>query len=255
MDIITFTLGEFSELEIYPVADIHLGDPKTDEGLFSRFTAHILKEPNRFLILNGDLVNNAIKTSVSNVYNETMRPKEQKWAMVNYLKPLKDRIICIIPGNHEERNTRDVDNDITEDIAELIGVHDRYRENGAYVNIRFGKDNQHGHKISYTGYIVHGKGGGRRAGAPANTLELLPLLFIADFYVIGHMHRRLGFKNVYFKPNAIFSQLEQCERAFVISSPWQDYGGYAQRGLYTPQVKGAKPMILNGKVKDIEIRI
>lgn len=254
MKIITIPLGDFDELEVYPVADVHLGDPKTDEGMFSRFTNMILQQPNRYLILNGDLINNAIKTSVSNVYNETMRPKEQKWAIVNYLKPLRDRILCIIPGNHEERNTKDVDNDITEDIAELIGVHDRYRENAAYINIQFGKD-YHGRKLSYTGYIVHGVGGGKRAGAPANILEMLPLSFVADFYVIGHLHRRLGFKNVYYRPNSIWTQLEEFERAFVISSPWQDFGGYAQRKLYTPQGKGTRPLILNGKVKEMEIRI
>lgn len=254
MDIITIPLGEFDELEVYPVADVHLGDPKTDEGMFSRFTAFILKEPNRYIILNGDLINNAIKSSVSNVYNEVISPKHQKYVMADYLRPLKDRILCMVPGNHEERNTKDVDNDITEDIAHLIGCQDRYRENGAYLNIQFGKD-AHGRKLSYTGYVVHGVGGGKRAGAPANVLEMLPLSYIADFYVIGHMHRRLGFKNSYFRPNATWTRLEQFERAFTIASPWQDFGGYAQRKLYTPQVKGAKPMILSGKSKDIEIRI
>lgn len=254
MDIITTRLGEFSELEVYPVSDIHLGDPKTDEGLFTRFTAFILKEPNRYMILNGDLINNATRTSVSNTYNELYSPHNQKYYMADLLKPLKDRILCIVPGNHEERSKKDVDNDITQDIAYMIGCSEKYSENGAYINIQFGKD-RHGRYLSYTGYIVHGAGGGKRAGSPANTLEMLPLSFIADFYVMGHVHRRLGFKNTYFKPNATWTRLEQFERAFVISSPWQDYGGYAQRKLYTPQVKGAKPLVLSGRKKEMEIRL
>jgi predicted phosphodiesterase len=254
LNIITVNLGSFESIEVYPLADTHLGDPKTDEELFNGFTRFILSEPNRFLILDGDLINNAIKTSVSNVYNEKYSPKNQKYMMIDLLKPLRDRILCIVPGNHEERNSKDVDNDITYDIAYAIGREDRYGDNAAYINIQFGND-RHGRYLSYTGYIVHGVGGGKRAGAPANVLELLPLSFIADFYVIGHMHRRLGFKNSYFRPNATWDRLEQHERAFVIASPWQDYGGYAQRKLYTPQVKGAKPMILNGRTKDIEIRL
>jgi hypothetical protein len=174
--------------------------------------------------------------------------------MVNYLKPLRDGILCIIPGNHEERNTKDVDNDITRDIAIMIGREDRYRENAAYINVQFGKDAHHNH-LSYTGYIVHGVGGGKRAGAPANILEMMPLSFIADFYVIGHLHRRLGFKNVYYRPNAQFNRLEQHERAFVIAAPWQEFGGYAQRKLYVPSGAGCKPLILSGKKKEMEIRI
>ncbi|HNX82758.1 MAG TPA: metallophosphoesterase [Candidatus Omnitrophota bacterium] len=254
MDIITIPLGEFDELEVYPLADVHFGDPKTDEGLFKRFIQFILDASNRYVILNGDLINNALKSSVSNVYNEQYSPKEQKYMMVELLKPIKDRILCIVPGNHEERSSKDSDTDITKDIAYMIGCEDRYRENGAYINIQFGKD-RHGRYLSYTGYIVHGVGGGKRAGAPANVLEMMPLSFMADFYVIAHMHRRLGFKNSYFAPNATWDRLEQKERAYVIASPWQDYGGYAQRKMYTPQVKGAKPLILSGKVKDIEIRI
>lgn len=252
MDIITVTLGEFETLEVFPLADVHIGDPKTDEGLFSRFTAYVLQKPNRYLLIDGDLINNAITTSVSNTYNEKMSPNKQKYIMTDYLKPLKERILCMVPGNHEERSTKAVDNNIVEDIAYNIGCMDKYKENGAYVNLRFGKD-RHLHKISYSFYVVHGAGGGKRAGTPLNTLEMLPLTVQADIYIMGHVHRRAGFKNTYFKPTGHWDRLEQCERAFVVASPWQDFGGYAQRKLYTPTVKGAKPLILSGKDKNVDI--
>lgn len=254
MEIITRRLGGFGELEVYPVSDVHLGDPKTDEALFEAFTKHILLEPNRFVILNGDLINNAIKTSVSNVYNEKYSPKIQKYMMIDYLKPLTERILCIVPGNHEARNSKEVDNDITYDMAYALGLTDYYCENGAYINIQFGND-RHGRHLSYTGYIVHGKGGGRNAGSSLAVLEKLSMVCIADFYVMGHTHQCEGCKKAYFRPNATWDKLEYHERALVISRPWQDYGGYAQRSLYTPTVKGAKPMILNGRRKDIEVRL
>ena len=232
LDIITTPLGAFDSLEVYPVADLHIGDAKTDEELFKWFIKSVEAQPNRYIILAGDLVNNAIKSSVSNVYREKYSPNEQKYMIVEWLRPISDRILCIVPGNHEERNSKDVDNDITKDIAYMLGIQDRYRENGAYINIQFGRD-IHGRHLSYTGYIVHGIGGGKTAGAPANILEKLPLTCIADFYIIGHIHRKLAFKNTYFRPNALYERLEQHERAFVIASPWQDYGGYAQMKLYS----------------------
>lgn len=254
MDILTIKLPNYDTLEVYPIADIHLGDPKTDEELFKSFLKFILAKPNRYVILDGDLINNAIKTSVSNVYNEKYSPKDQKHMMCEFLRPIKDRILCMVLGNHESRSLKDVDNDIMEDIAYRLGIEDRYNENGIYLNIQFGKDT-HGRYLSYTGYIVHGIGGGKSAGAPANILEKLPLSFIADFYIIGHLHRKLAFKNTYFRPNATYDRLEQFERAFVIAAPWQDFGGYAQRKLYTPQSKGASVLILNGRTKGMEILI
>jgi len=233
---------------------LHWGDPKTDEKLFKLFLKHIMSANNRYLVVNGDMINNAIKTSVSNVYNEKYPPGEQKYMLIELLRPVADRIICITPGNHEARSLKDVDLDITKDIAYGIGVEDRYRENGAYCNIQFGKDRHH-HHLSYTGYITHGIGGGRSAGAPANILEKMPLMVEADFYIIAHVHKKLTFKNTYLKPNSIYSRLEQFERAFMVSPPWQDYGGYAQRKMYTPQSKGWIKLILNGKTKGMKIEI
>lgn len=253
-EIITVNLGNHETLEVYPLADVHLGDPKTDEECFKNFIKHIEKEKNRYVIIAGDMINNAIKTSVSNVYNEKYSPKEQKYLMAEMLKPIKDRILCLLSGNHEDRSIKEVDNDIIEDISHILGIQEKFRENGAYINIQFGKDT-HGRYLSYTGYIVHGIGGGKSAGAPANILEKLPLSFQADFYVIAHLHRSLGFKNSYFKPNATWERLEQFERAFIIASHWQDYGGYAQRKLYTPQTKGANLLVLNGRKKGMEIRL
>jgi hypothetical protein len=254
MDIITIPLGEHPELEVYPLADVHLGDPKTDEEMFKAFAKNILKEDNRFIIINGDLINNAIKTSVSNPYNEKYSPDEQKDMMTDYLMPLKDRILCMVPGNHEERSSKETDCHIIKDIAYRINKKDRYRENGAYINIQFGRD-RHGRKLSYAGYIVHGKGGGKKVGSGLAVLQDVTLICDADFYVMGHIHHCEGGKLVYLKPNSIWTKLERFERALVISRPWQDYGGYAQRFLYSPQVKGAKPIILSGRTKDMEIRL
>ena len=61
-------------------------------------------------------MNNATKTSVSNVYAETMRPREQKRKLVEMLTPLRDKILVATPGNHERRSIRDVDEDPMYDI-------------------------------------------------------------------------------------------------------------------------------------------
>lgn len=130
---------EFNTLEIYPLTDLHIGDKKTDVKIFREFINFIKAEPNRYVTVQGDLMNNATKSSVSNVYEEIMNPQEQKKWLIVELREIKDRILCIVPGNHEERSTKDVDNHPLEDVAIALGLEDLYFHDGAFVKVSFGK--------------------------------------------------------------------------------------------------------------------
>jgi hypothetical protein len=67
------TLGEEVEsAEILPLSDFHIGDPGFNERALKDYLAYILGGENRFILLNGDILNNATKASVSDIYAETM---------------------------------------------------------------------------------------------------------------------------------------------------------------------------------------
>ena len=128
-----------------------------------------MKEENSYIILGGDLINNGIKSSVSNVYDETMRPREQKKLLVEMLSPLKDRILCAVSGNHERRSSREVDDDIIYDVMCKLDIEDVYRENLAFLKIQFGTARSDG-KVNptYVICITHGTGSGIMTGASVN---------------------------------------------------------------------------------------
>ena len=65
-------------IKIYPISDVHLGALEHMERQWSQFCIDLMNEPNAYITLGGDLINNATRTSVSNVFDETMRPREQK---------------------------------------------------------------------------------------------------------------------------------------------------------------------------------
>ena len=56
----------------------------------------VSERDNVFVILNGDLMNNATKTSISDSYSETHSPMEQVKLAVSLLKPIKDKILSIV---------------------------------------------------------------------------------------------------------------------------------------------------------------
>lgn len=242
----------FDTLEIYPLMDLHIGDEKTDEVLFHKFIAHILAEPNRFVTLQGDLMNNAIKTSVSNVYNETMNPHEQKKWLINELRPIRDRILCIVPGNHENRNTKDVDNRPMEDLAMVLGLDDLYAQNGAFIKVSFGKGDN-GKRRTYVLACIHGYGGGTKPGAAANRIEdFLYTMEGVDVIIMGHVHKKLAGAPSKLVVDPRNNTISTKAVLWVIASAWQNYGGYGFRMMLRPGTKGKTPITLHAKQRQID---
>lgn len=240
--------GEFDTLELYPLSDLHIGDPLVDQKAFDQFCKMILAAPNRYLLSMGDLMNNNLKSSVGSCYEDNMRPKDQKAWLKENLRPLKDRFLLFMQGNHEARSERDADNNITEDIAESLGKRELCRTDEAILKITFGKK-ENGKRNCYSGYAIHGNGGGKRPGGVVNNIELLGLSIDADFYVMGHAHRKIAYKSGFRRIDTQNNKVLMVERLFVVSSAWTSFGGYAARKMLIPSAKGSVPIILHGREK------
>lgn len=258
MNIITHDLSkEFKTLEIYPLCDLHVGDDKTDLKLFDNFKKYILEKENRFLILNGDLMNNAIKSSVSNVYKETLSPHEQKKWLIQELRPLKNRILGITSGNHEARTKKESDVDLTEDIAFALGLENIYDYNCIFVKVRFGKLlGKEKKPVTYLIHATHGAGGGKFIGNSLNNLENYGLMYEGvDIFIMGHVHGRVSTRSTKIVVDPHNNITREREVLYVIASAWQDYGGYALKNMLRARCKGPTQIILDGIHKKIEVII
>jgi len=246
---------EWESVELFPLSDLHIGDPKTDIKMFREFVKYIKEQENRLLIYNGDNANNAIKSSVSNIYTETMSPREQKQFLKEELAEISDRFIAWIPGNHENRTSKECDSHMVEDLAEYFGQKEIYRPDEAAIKLSFGRTKNPKKKQVYSIYCTHGSGGGKRPGSAINNLELLGLSIDADIYIVGHTHKKLAYKNGFRRLDLRNNKVVQTERLFVISSSWSDFGGYAARLMLTPSAKGATPIYIDGRKKYFWARV
>ena len=225
-----------NSIMILPLGDIHIGDPNCDLELLKECIEFIKNTDNCYTILNGDLMNNGLKSSKSDSYIETMTMEEEQDLLIELLSPIKDKILYMTQGNHEYRTSLLAGIDPLRSVARELGLlkSGRYSDNSYMLTLQFGKRN--GMKDVnniYTIFGMHGSGGGRRIGSTANIMDdMTSIIPNADLYIHSHTHNPLTFR----KPTYIYNQNNKClelhNRIFYNTNSFVKYGGYAERKGY-----------------------
>lgn len=238
-------------VKIYPIADLHIGSQECRIDAWTDFVKKLKSEPRSYIAILGDMFDNGIINSKTSPYSQTMRPLQQKLWLVEQLTPIREKILCIVPGNHEARNDI-VDQNPLYDVAAKLNLEELYRENGAFLILRIGSKKTHTNP-TYTGLFQHGTGGGT-AGAQANKLARYGMAFEGlDFIVSGHTHKPIDMPatKLYLDPH----NKRVIEKPFrvVSATSWLRYGGYGFRKQYVPGAYALQEMILDGRKKQLRV--
>lgn len=223
-------------ITILPLADFHIGDRQADIQLIHKLIDRIKTDRNCYCILNGDLMNNAVIHSVSDTYNETYTPMEQIAACVRLFGPIKNKIICVTGGNHEARTWKQSGLDMTRLFCRQLGIEDRYTETTALVFLKTGrKTKQHrNQQHTYTIYVTHGSGGGRKPGGKINRLVDYSGIVDSDIVICSHTHQPAVIRQKFFRPDVRNNAIVTVDRLFVNTAAAMNYGGYGDIQGYTP---------------------
>ena len=254
MKIINVKLNKnIKQLHIIPISDVHIGDKQANLKLFKEVLKKIKEDDSTYTILNGDLCNTALKNSKSDVYEDNMNPMEQLEQLLDLLEPIKDKILVISTGNHEDRITKDTNIDITKLTAKQLGIEDRYSSGWWYLYLRFGEKEQ-GRKApmcyQITGY--HGSGGGRKAGGKANRLQEMSQVVIADLYIMGHTHLPMSMKQLIWIPDYANNTLNKKEMYYLMSNSFLEPEGYGEKLGMLPNSNTITEAILDGTKRKIK---
>ena len=231
---ITIDLGtKTNSIQILPLGDLHIGDPNCDIDGIKKAIKYIEETPNCYTILNGDLMNNALKTSKSDSYVETMSIEDEQDTLIELLTPIKNKILFMTQGNHEYRTTLLAGIDPCRSVARELGLLSKglYGDNSYLITLLFGKRNGTDKVTNtYTIFGMHGCGGGRRIGSTANGLEDMSLIVAnADLYIHSHTHNQINFTKPIYVYNQNNKELELHNRVFYNTNSYVNYGGYAER--------------------------
>ena len=225
-------------ITIYPISDVHLGSLEHNSEEWEKFVEKIKSESDSYIVLAGDLMNNATRSSVSNIFDEVIRPREQKKLLIKYLKPIADKILCAVSGNHERRSIKDADDDPMYDIMCKLDLEDRYRQNIAFMKIQMGKipcKDRNKYKSTYTFAVTHGTGGGIYTGSSVNRNERFGYTIDGlDCLIVGHTHKGTITKpaKIVIDPRNDIISIKPF--TVVTSQSWMNYGGYAMQKMLLP---------------------
>ena len=225
-----------SDIDIYPIADVHLGAVEHAETEWQAFLKRVERE-NAYLILAGDLLNNSTRgVRFANPFDEVLRPREAKKRMMEYLSPIKDRVLCVVDGNHEQRTVRESDQSLSYDICSKLDIEHLYRENMAFVKCSLGQRNRDTKcRQSYVLCVTHGRGGGIYTGAAVNSSERFGnLIEGVDCIVTGHVHKGYVTKPAKIVVDSVHNWVGLRPYTVISCISWLNYGGYAARSMLLP---------------------
>ena len=232
-------LRQFSKIYLIPLSDFHIG---TDVAMdvIKGYIDWIKQRDNALTVLNGDLMNCATKESSAELYDDLVIPDESYKVVRSLLLPIKDKIIMMTRGNHEEAIYNKVGCDYMARLAYDLGDIP-YKPDGGMFGIGLSRN---GHNRVVWGYATHGWGGARTIGAKVKKAQDLALVANVHIYILSHDHtQNINRGNILTPPRSRVSfrrpnyiQIER--KLFVNTGGFIVYSGYIQRKGYTPQDLG-----------------
>lgn len=188
----TVDASEHQVLYLFILNDLHLGSYSSAIEKCALYLEIAKFIPNCKIILNGDILNNAVINSKSNPFENALSPSDEKQTLVQLLSDpkIREKIIDVHPGNHEAgERSKESDSDALKLPAAMLNLLDRYSDYLSLLNLKI-KDRTDSTKLANCLTLVrHGSGpGGARGRELDKKVALLQEYGLVDLIIEGHKH-------------------------------------------------------------------
>ena len=231
-----FTASTEGDMYLFTLSDMHIGLGNLE------YINHILdmvkKLPNAVVCIGSDVVDNPTRNSKGSVIECYLNPQEQIEKAVELLLPIKDKVALILDaGNHENRTMNESYISITQMIATLMGITDKYRKDFAIGYLGAGEN-------WYTSCTYHQH---RRDQVLMSTMN-------TDLLILEHTHKLEFLEQLKVEHNKFTKEPTVRSSYIVHNGSMMSYAGYAARGGYPMQTMGTYVIQLSSK-RDRQITI
>jgi len=235
--------------EVMFMGDLHIGHTEWSEGHFKRYLKLLEEHKNIRVVGMGDYIE---AEDLSNYLPDTeIRTKEQIKLFYKYFEPIKDQLLALLYGNHEERIQRATKNviDLLELLCLKLGKSDIVRgrpQKGILLVFKVGEQ-------IYPVYVLHSSTG---AIIHADTqLRRSSLNWLVTLIVHAHNHAK-----GWYKPRTFFTltivdgkPMRAVMRQYWLSSgTFLRYAGYAEKKSYPVTDIGAPIVRFYSNIEALE---
>jgi predicted phosphodiesterase len=179
-------------IKIKPIMDLHYGASTCDVKAFKEYIKD--RNDHTWFLTNGDLMDSILFNDKR--YQRALDASEQKIDEVvdadiidvyKLLEPIKDRLITIGHGNHEQTIVKKCGTNPSKRLAELLGV--PYMGYSYWLRLLITRKGGTTRKVDFM--ISHGFGGGTRTeGGSLTKYSKAADRFDADVIIYGHDHKK-----------------------------------------------------------------
>lgn len=233
--------------DIYFIHDLHYGSELFNAKKWNDLKAQITADPNAYICWVGDLMEDAIPNSKSDIFTQTASPAQQKEWVAEQLSELKEKTIAVVPGNHcHNRATKTCGLYPLYDCCLIAGIGEKYRDTIAFLNIAIGEIKPSSAKqIHYFGQLQH-------QAKDIKSVHSADYTDGIDFFASGHDHEakdRPRAKLVFDKyNNKITKKNIEC----INCGSFLSFGGYGAKSAYRPQSDKLYVLRISGKKKSMQ---
>lgn len=245
--------GEF--LEIVGISDLHYGSKTFLPRKAEKHRAYILDSPDRKVIEMGDATENALSDSPGrSSFDQTCSPSEQRAWVVDYYRPMRDRVIAVVASNHAARSERKVDMSPDETLlASLDLPKENYVRWEKVLSVTVG-DSRRGQ--NYNILVRH------KMSNSAKPATILASMFAkaracqgCDVYWAAHCHQYLYEPLPADIPDPRHKRMRTLEQHFVMSDSFMGFDeSYAEENNWTPPTAGQVSLRLYRDHHQVEVR-
>ena len=253
--LVEYTEKTFSNVCLVPLYDLHIGGEGMRLDRLKKIIDFIKSIPNVKVLLGGDIFDNATLNGATNAHTSKTNPDRALDLAEALFKPIADKILCILPGNHDgtsgERN-RDSNMSQAKQFAKRLNV--KFFPYNVLIKMNLpvkGSKNNSKNTIAHYTYATHGSGSiGVKAGAIDTALKKAMnicgyLKVSPDLILVGHHHADVdGAIEVkvpnYNEKGQQIGEIEKTVRVASLSS-MQEANSYALANgmeLYTSNMHG-----------------
>lgn len=254
---------------IIPIGDIHLGNIGCDTEKLKKLVEWIKEKDNVYWIGMGDFLD-CINYTDKRFDSQTIAPEfrnsldnlvaTQMHAIVEILKPIKEKCLGLHEGNHERKIRLKYQYNVIYEIWKAFNIPSiPMLKDAAITRLRF----IHVCKTykqpcyKYDIFSIHGNVGGRKGGGKVNRLEDLCANFQADIYLIAHSHIKLTeSKSMLYADNHL--NLKRAKKVLAVTGCFlngytKGAGGYCEQWMLPPTMTGVVKVSVRPVQGDLHI--